>query len=265
MYFICFRFEQHQIDQPPPLVVQPQSDQPPPPAPERVQNQQLERDIDEEEDHELGDDFEAEDGQQQPAGFHGLGGDPIVALPRRPLPDLEAPIELDDDMLRSSSILTLWRWKKKFERCFAQVLVNTFSKAFALAREVTGIPPLPWVPEPAWNILRVYWQSREFRERSDRNQRNRASEAGSSSYRGGSIDTRTHRTRLDKFNAALKAAAGEDPIARAAIDQNAMFAQYAVGGSKGRQLGKGNTVRAGRCVVDPLAQQNQHLQDTIRS
>ncbi|OMO57502.1 TdcA1-ORF2 protein [Corchorus olitorius] len=232
--------EQHQTDQPPPPVVQPQSDQPSPPAPERVQNQQLERDIDEEEDHELEDDFKAEEGlqQQQPAGFHGLGGDLIVALPGRPLPDPEGPIELDNDMLRS--------------------------KAFALAREVTGIPPLSWVPEPTWNILRAYWQSREFRERSDRNRRNTASEAGSSSYRGGSIDTRTHRRRLEKFNAALKAAAGEDSIVRAAIDKNAMFAQYAAGGSKGRQLGKGNTVRAGLCVVDPLAQQNQQLQDTIR-
>ncbi|OMO78344.1 Transposase, Ptta/En/Spm, plant [Corchorus olitorius] len=273
---------QPQSDQPPPPVVQPQSDQPPPPAPERVQNQQLKRDIDEEEDHELGDDFEAEDGEQQSTGrgeCHRIMFTIAEGYWNGPWPCWTmVPEWVQEEMFQDWTVFYTYpvEMEKEVRKVFRSRVGKHISKAFALAREVIGIPPLPWVPEPAWNILRAYWQSREFREQSDRNRRNRASEAGSSSYRGGSIDTRTHRRRLtvelnrepfdhelftrthglrdksfppgraritmDKFNAALKAAqaaAGEDPIARAAIDQNAMFAQYAVGGSKGRHLGKG--------------------------
>ncbi|OMO55301.1 hypothetical protein COLO4_36063 [Corchorus olitorius] len=74
----------------------------------------------------------------------------------------------------------------------------------------------------------------------------------------------------ENFDAALRAAedqAAGNPTTLAAIDKNALFAQHA-GGSKGRQLGRGNLVRAERCgVVDPtaaLVQQNQQLQETIK-
>ncbi|OMO61822.1 Transposase, Ptta/En/Spm, plant [Corchorus olitorius] len=167
---------------------------------------------------------------------------------------------------------------KAIRKEFGSRIGKQIRKAFVLARQVPQIPPLRWVPEAAWEVLRAYWRSREFKEKSERN-KNRASEQDLSLYGFKTVKlgrepfdhelfARIHglkdktfpegraRTIAENFDAALRAAedqAAGNLTALAAIDKNALFAQHA-GGSKGRQLGRGNLVHAKRCgVVDPTA------------
>ncbi|OMO59049.1 Transposase, Ptta/En/Spm, plant [Corchorus olitorius] len=183
---------------------------------------------------------------------------------------------------------------------FQKVGSGHLRRKFKKQRDLPGIPPLHWVPEWAWNIMKTYWQSAAFKKLCDQAKQNRASMAGSVSWRGGSITSSEHEERLtlelrkvpdpdqlycrthgikdklpagrpqeilDEYNAALKQvtdAAGDDADAIARIDRRQIW-KDTIGGSKGRTLGMGNLVNLySTDVPDSIAQQNVQLRSTVQ-
>ncbi|OMO72805.1 Transposase, Ptta/En/Spm, plant [Corchorus olitorius] len=71
-------------------------------------------------------------------------------------------------------------------------------KAFCIQREKKDIPGLCWVPKPAWEIMKAYWQSPAFKKLSDQNTKNRLANGSNltSGYRGGCVKTTIYVDRL---------------------------------------------------------------------
>ncbi|OMO62128.1 hypothetical protein COLO4_33210 [Corchorus olitorius] len=163
---------------------------------------------------------------------------------------------------------------------FQKVGSGHLRRKFKKQRDLPGIPPLHWVPEWAWNIMKTYWQSAAFKRLCQQAKQNRASMAGSVSWRGDpdQLYCRTHGIKdklpagrpqeiLDEYNAALKQvtdAAGDDADAIARIDRRQIW-KDTIGGSKGRTLGMGNLVNLySTDVPDSIAQQNVQLRSTVQ-
>ncbi|KAL3537529.1 hypothetical protein ACH5RR_000895, partial [Cinchona calisaya] len=53
-----------------------------------------------------------------------------------------------------------------------------------------------WMGDSAWVDLNKYWQSQEFKQKSDQNKKNRDSSAGASLHTGGSIPHRVHFKKM---------------------------------------------------------------------
>ncbi|OMO99618.1 hypothetical protein COLO4_13188 [Corchorus olitorius] len=215
--------------------------------------------------------------------YPGLRDPPMEPLPSREVPEVP-PLELSENMLYDYDfhfrrILTgtiegyyrgawpgwsfiprdvkkemfetfkvYYTWPKSREKevrsVFSRLASGHICRQFQIARETLHIPNPGLVPDEAWDIIRAYLRSPQFRALQEQNKKNRNADgfASTSGYRGGQ---------------ALRV-----------IDEDAIFDEVA-GGTKGRCLGLGNIARAERCgVVDPcssLTQENQELRATIKS
>ncbi|OMP07554.1 Transposase, Ptta/En/Spm, plant [Corchorus olitorius] len=270
------------------------------------------------------------DQQQQPVKlppYPGLRDLPMEPLPSREVPEVP-PLELSENMLYGygyyrgawpgwSFILrdvkkemfetfkVYYTWPKSREKevrsVFSRLASDHIRRQFQIARETLHIPNPGWILDEAWDIIRAYWRSPQFKALQEQNKKNRNADgfASTSGYRGGRISTYTHRQRFTiekhlkptrvelyerthgngkngtyppgrkaittaKFKAALeraKEATRGDQETLRAIDEDAIFDEVA-GGTKGRRLDLGNIARAERCgVVDPCSSLTQEKQE----
>lgn len=85
---------------------------------------------------------------------------------------------------------------------FGRLASDHIRRQFQIARETLHIPNPGWVPDAAWDIIRAYWRSPQFKALQEQNKKNRNADgfAGKSGYRGGRISTYAHRQRLVRKN-----------------------------------------------------------------
>ena len=86
------------------------------------------------------------------------------------------------------------RIRKNWERRGSNRLTDIFNEA----RENRDHKP-DWIGEAVWQELWKYWDSDEFKDRSQKNKKNRASDCdglGFPLHTGGSISINDHATRL---------------------------------------------------------------------
>ncbi|OMO95192.1 Transposon, En/Spm-like protein [Corchorus capsularis] len=252
---------------------------------EGVDRNGLDHDLEAEEDVP-----EVQHDQQQPVKlppYPGIRDPPMEPLPCREDPRVP-PLKISNNML--------YGYDFHFRSIFTGTIEGYYCGAW---------PGWSFIPrDAAWDIIRAYWRSPQFRALQEQNKRNRNADgfASTSGYRGGRISTYTHRQRyiiekkqkptrlqlykrthgrkngsipsgrtaitVEKFKDVLqraKDAARGDREALQAIDEDAIFDEVA-GGTKGRRLGLGNIARAERCgVVDPCSFLTQENQELKES
>ncbi|OMO95580.1 Transposase, Ptta/En/Spm, plant, partial [Corchorus capsularis] len=95
-----------------------------------------------------------------------------------------------------------YTWPKSREKEvrgeFGKLASEHIRREFRTARKTLGIPNPGWIPDAAWDIIRAYWRSPQFRALQEQNQHNCNTDgfASTSGYRGGHISTYTYRQRL---------------------------------------------------------------------
>ncbi|OMP09303.1 Transposase, Ptta/En/Spm, plant, partial [Corchorus olitorius] len=95
-----------------------------------------------------------------------------------------------------------YTWPKSREKevrgVFSKLASDHIRRQFQIARKTLHIPNPGWVPDAAWDIIRAYWRSPQFKALQEQNKKNRNADgfAGKSGYRGGRISTCAHRQRL---------------------------------------------------------------------
>ena len=97
-----------------------------------------------------------------------------------------------------------FRWAPKFnldiQKNFDKRGSSKLTQLLQKARKDSVKPT--WMGDTAWTELVRYWQSDDFKAKSDQNKKNRNSNAGASLHTGGSIPHRVHFKRMVslKFN-----------------------------------------------------------------
>ncbi|XP_052177560.1 uncharacterized protein LOC127791616 [Diospyros lotus] len=147
-----------------------------------------------------------------------------------------------------------WSWESELEN---QIRIN-FEKTtsdrltdllFRVRRDLTKKPS--WTCPVVFEALKEYWNTLEFKNKSEKAKKNRSSDIGGSKHTCGSIPMSEHKKRLADFQmrqaSSQSSAVGptEDSDAagqpsQAALDETSLWLEVAGGKKKGRVYGIGS-------------------------